>query len=360
MHYPFKLLASILLLSIKNNSKEESKAEIEMKNIARKYIERIKVGSKQSHKNLSIFPLLSTYALNLEYLTLDEALSGASIEVTEIDDAGTVPELKVINKSPMMVLILDGEELVGAKQNRIVNTTILIQGNSTTVIPVSCAEQGRWAYESRRFSSPERIMSSRLRAVKSEQVHRSIRTSGSYRSDQSAIWNEIAAKASRMEAESPTMAMSRIYEKERISLSDYARQFRVDDTQVGAVFLINGKVVGLDSFGKPETFACIFKKLVESYVIDAIDWLEEENPGKVVKPDVTKYLQAAAAARVEGRPSVGLGTDLRLESNEITGFALAHEEQILHLSIFAKSNGHREEPNSSRMQRFSSRRRYRR
>jgi hypothetical protein len=330
-----------------------------MKNIARKYIERIKVGSKQSHKNLSIFPLFSTYALNLEYLTLDEALAAASIEVTEVDNAGTVPELKVINKSPMMVLIMDGEELVGAKQNRIVNTTILIQGDSTTVIPVSCVEQGRWAYESRQFSSSERIMSSRMRAVKSEQVHRSIRTSGSYRSDQGAIWNEIATKASRMEAESPTMAMSRIYDKERSSLSDYVRRFRVVDMQVGAVFLINGKVVGLDSFGKPETFAKVFRKLVESYALDAIDWSEQASPRKTLKSDVTRFLLAASTTTVETSQSVGLGTDVRLESRALTGFALAHEVQILHLSIFARSNGHREDTHRSRMQRFSSRRRTR-
>jgi ARG and Rhodanese-Phosphatase-superfamily-associated Protein domain len=35
------------------------------------------------------------------------------------------------------VLILDGEELVGAKQNRIVNVTILVVTQSEIVIPVS-------------------------------------------------------------------------------------------------------------------------------------------------------------------------------------------------------------------------------
>ena len=63
-------------------------------------------------------------ASGLEYLLLDEALSKNLMEVVELDNDGSVPELKVVNKSPEMILILDGEELVGAKQNRIVNTTI--------------------------------------------------------------------------------------------------------------------------------------------------------------------------------------------------------------------------------------------
>ena len=65
------------------------------------------------------------------------------ILITEVDESGTVPELKVVNKSDTMILILDGEELVGTKQNRIVNTTLLIAGKDTVVIPVSCVEQGR-------------------------------------------------------------------------------------------------------------------------------------------------------------------------------------------------------------------------
>ncbi|MBC8461243.1 MAG: hypothetical protein H8D67_24940, partial [Deltaproteobacteria bacterium] len=106
--------------------------------IIRNYLEQAKIGRKQTYKNLAIFPILSTYCLDLDYLLLDEALTKDFIEVVEVDKEGAVPELKVINKSPQMVLILDGEEVVGAKQNRIVNTTILIQGNSTIVIPVSC------------------------------------------------------------------------------------------------------------------------------------------------------------------------------------------------------------------------------
>ena len=331
-----------------------------MQTVIQTYLDEAKIGRKQSYRNLAVFPLLSGYAADFDYITLDEALTEDLIEVMEKDEAGSVPELKVLNKSPKMILILDGEELVGAKQNRIVNTTILIQGKSTTVVPVSCVEQGRWSYESPRFHSKERLMSAQLRGLKAEQVHRSIRTSDSFRSDQSEIWDEISSKAARMEAESPTMAMSEIYEKKRAALDDYVRHFRLAEMQVGAVFLINGMVVGLDSFGKPETFAKVFRKLVESYALDAIDWQEEEKSGKALKSDVTKFLWAASAASVESRLSVGLGIDYRLESYNLTGFALAHEDQVLHFSVFARRNGHREEHYSSRMQRFSGRRRGRR
>jgi hypothetical protein len=221
-------------------------------------------------------------------------------------------------------------------------------------------EQGRWSYEGPRFHSKERLMSAQLRGMKAQQVHRSIRTSDSFRSDQSEIWDEISSKAARMEAESPTMAMSEIYEKKRSKLSDYVSHFRLVEMQVGAVFSINGKVVGLDSFGKPETFARVFKKLLESYALDAIDWSKTEGTSKTLRSKVTKFLEAVKAASIENHPSVGLGTDFRLDSRNLNGFALAHDDQVLHLSVFARSNDHREEAYRSRLQRFSNRRRYRR
>jgi hypothetical protein len=339
--------------------KQNERGVISLQTVIKTYLDEAKIGRKQSHWNLAVFPLLSSYAIGLDYITLDEALSEGLIEVVEMSEEGTVPELKVVNKSPCMILILDGEELVGAKQNRIVNTTILIQEKTTTVIPVSCVEQGRWAHTSTRFDSEDRLMAAQLRAMKSEQVHRSIRNSDDYYSDQAAIWREISKKARRMRAESPTMAMSEIYEKKRAALDGYINHFRLVEMQVGAVFMINGKVVGLDCFGKPETFSKVFRKLVESYALDAIDWQEQEKSGRELKSEVTKFLWAASAASVESRPSVGLGIDCRLESYNLTGFVLAHEDQVLHFSVFARRNGHGEERYSSRMQRFSTRRRRR-
>jgi len=267
-----------------------------MDTVIKEYLEKAKIGRKQSYRNLAVYPLLSTYSVSTDYLLLDEALSEGLMEVVEVDKEGSVPELKVKNKSPKMILILDGEELVGAKQNRIVNTTILVQGRSSLVIPVSCVEQGRWSYDGPRFHSQERMMSSGLRAMKTEQVNYSVRASGEFRADQGAIWDGIAEKADRMAAPSPTGAMATIYDKEMSSIRDYVSHFRLMDSQVGAIFMINGKVVGLDSFGNPESFSKVFEKLMESYALDAIDWFDPEKDPKALKSEVTKFQKAALSA----------------------------------------------------------------
>jgi hypothetical protein len=330
-----------------------------MQDVIREYLKQAKIGRKQSYRNLAIFPILSPYAAAVEYILLDQALAEELIQIVEVDESGSVPDLRVVNRSLKKVLILDGEELVGAKQNRIVNITMLIQAKSTTVIPVSCVEQGRWSYDSPRFHSHKRMMSPGLRAMKAEQVSHLVRITGKYRSDQSAIWDEISDKAVRMHAESDSMAMAGIYEKEESRLKDYVNHFRLVDMQVGAIFAINGKVVGLDSFAKPETCSEVFKKLVQSYALDAIDWFDPEKEHKVLKGDVTKFLKASDKTEVESRPSVALGTDYRMTSNKLTGFALALDDQMLHLSIFATGNGRRRDQDAGRLRRFSGRRRSR-
>ena len=117
------------------------------------FLEITRLARKQVHRNLTLFPLLAPNGIKPDYLTLDQALDGNLVEITELDDAGRVPELKLINLGKKKVLIIEGEELVGAKQNRIVNSSFLIAGKAEVIIPVSCVEQGRWRYESDKFES---------------------------------------------------------------------------------------------------------------------------------------------------------------------------------------------------------------
>ena len=158
----------------------------------KEFLSQIKVGAKQSHKNMTLYCLLSAQETSIDFLTLDEALVREVLIITELTEGGSVPDLKVHNKSDQKVLLLDGEELVGAKQNRVLNVTILVAPQSETIIPVSCVEQGRWSYRSRQFGSESRAMSAHLRKRKLETVSRNLREGEHFRSDQGVVWDAVS------------------------------------------------------------------------------------------------------------------------------------------------------------------------
>lgn len=137
-----------------------------MDKIISDFISQIHFREAQCFQNMQVIQLFSDVEECLYYLTLKEALEKKLLLIQEVSTGGSVPELKVINHSDDPVLLLDGEELSGAKQNRVLNTTILVKGNSEVIIPVSCTEQGRWSYQTDRFYDSDIISPSFLRAKK--------------------------------------------------------------------------------------------------------------------------------------------------------------------------------------------------
>jgi hypothetical protein len=210
------------------------------------FLSEIKVGARQSHHNMTLYCLLCAREAAVDFLTMDEALEQDLLVVTEVTEGGSVPELRVRNRADRKVLMLDGEELVGAKQNRVLNATILLAPQSETIIPVSCVEQGRWSYRSPRFGSEARAMSAYLRNKKAETVTMNLRRGERFRSDQGEVWREIEGKYERMSARrSPTMAMADLYESCRESTADYLPAFHVVSNQVGMAVFIDGVFAAL-------------------------------------------------------------------------------------------------------------------
>jgi hypothetical protein len=306
-----------------------------MEKILKNYTNRVRFGKRQAYRHMAVFPVIMENAPEPDYLTLGEALEDRAIEITEVNEGGSVPELKVNNKSSRNVLILDGEEMVGAKQNRIINVSILIGPKRTVVIPVSCVEQGRWAYRGAAFRSEERMMASKMRSRKYHDIRESLRAGRGYQADQSEVWRGVDEMMCSLDCESPTAAMSDIYEQKRRDLEDYLNHFKVVKDQVGVVVMIDGKVMGGDSFGSPEILEKVFTKLVTSYALDALETASRRNRGNSPQA-VRQFCKEVQKARMQTHPSVDLGTDIRLENERVIGSALGHEDQILHLSVFAK------------------------
>lgn len=321
-------------------------------------LSKIALGEPQSHRDLSLHPLLGDGVAEPAYLLLDEALKAGCARVTEVSESGSVPELRFVNDCNRPVLLLDGEELVGAKQNRILNLSVLAPAHKSIVIPVSCVEAGRWHAESAQFGSAMRTHYASGRAEKAAQVSASLHTSGSRHSDQSQVWDHIAAKAERMATASPTGAAAALYETHRSSLDDYRHAFAAVPAQLGALFLLNGEVIGLDLFDSARTLSALLPKLIESAALDAID-VGESGAAVDGQEAAGGFLEAVSHAEIERFPAIGEGEDLRLRHHAVAGGALVAAGNVVHLCAFhiQPGEGAGTGPQGGRIVRASQRRR---
>ncbi len=304
-----------------------------MDNIVAGYLSKLELGKVQQFKNMTVVPLLSSINNSPKYLTLKEALEKKLLTVTEVSEGGAVPELKVVNKAKTSVLLLDGEELVGAKQNRVLNTSILLKKQSETVIPVSCTEQGRWSYTSDEFADSGVVLSPRMREAKAAAVSASLDVSETYQADQQAVWEDIEEMSDQAAARSPTGAMKHIYESRVTDLDSYLKAFKHLPHQKGLLVLINGEVVGFDVVSLEGAYETLHPKLVKSYAMDAL--LEKKGKKGSVSPGKARiFLEKAKACEERQYKSTGHGWDYRFEGKKTVGSALIYRTKVIHLAFF--------------------------
>ncbi len=126
---------------------------------------------------------------------------------------------------------------------------------------------------------------------------------------------------------------------------------------MGALFQLNGGVLGLDLFDSARTLSVLLPKLVESSALDAIDAAETVAPA-VGSDGARRFLDEVAQAQLERFPAVGEGEDLRLRHAQVAGGALLVDGRVVHLCAFRVQAGEGSDTGSggSRLVRASQRR----
>ena len=155
------------------------------------------------------------------------------------------------------MLLYDGEELVGAKQNRILNVSVLVDADAKLPIPVSCVEQGRWSRQSDTFSSANHISHSHLRRRKAAMLAAQPLALGLAQSD---VWDEVRGKQERMGVSSATAANRDTFEAHANRLRALENAFELTPGQCGAVLALGGDLC-LDAVSRPDAFALLWRKL---------------------------------------------------------------------------------------------------
>lgn len=317
-----------------------------MNAIVPSFLNKLRVGEPTVFANLAVLPIFHEQNTTPDYVTLEEGLASDLIEVKELEDGASVNNILLRNKSDQLALLFEGEEFLGAMQNRVLNVSILVKANSKQKLPVSCVEAGRWHHEHeetvrRKFDVANRMHYAKGRAMENRAVSANLDSQNVYRGDQSRVWQDIEEKSARLQAASPTAASDAMYMSERTSINEFVNAFAPAPDQIGSIFVVNDEAAGLELYASATTHKQMLQRLVRSYALDAIDsQRREEADSKQAHLDSARRAAEEFVKRLENSwikqfDGMCLGQNVRFKSDDITGGALTHDDRVMHLCAFA-------------------------
>ena len=289
-----------------------------------------KLGDAQVAGPLAVFPVFGPQPM-LDYRSFSDA-TGLGAFVKELDEGASVNDLLVENPTDKPLLIFEGEEVLGAKQNRIFDASVLVAAGTRLKLSVSCVEQGRWdpSQESAHFEVSPAASDPSLRRVKRARANARAAAGQDARPDQGEVWDEVRSRLGRHGVDSAHEALHDVYEGRRRDLDELLRAVRPVDSQVGAVVLVGGRPTVLDYVGRPEVFASLLPRLAQGYALDALD-NEDTQPD----PDAAfAFLADAMAGARAPLPTVGIGRGFALRDPRLTGSGLEQTGELVQLSAF--------------------------
>ena len=298
---------------------------------------QVQVGPPLRKQSLSLFPLFPgpnrSDDPGVDYSLANQAIAAGTVTVEEVSESGSVPELLVKNLGGIPVLFLEGEELRGAKQNRVLNTTVLVAAESKTKIPVSCVERGRWRYLSEHFVGSDVYSSAKLRRLLKNSVTRSVRSGGGHYSDQGAVWQEVRRQMSAHGSRSDTSAMSDTFESMKERLSTFREGLDYPEGACGLAVALGNQVVSIDLFDKPSTCSQVWNRVLSGVMLDAIETDESSEAPEV--RDVEQIFEGLDGWAWEPTPTIGQGQEWRAAPAHelLAASALVHNGTLLHGSV---------------------------
>lgn len=285
------------------------------------YLRSVQIGEAQAYKNLALFPLLGPTS-KLEYLVFDEAVQ----QGLQIEDTGTVPSLRVRNTTGRRVLILQGEYVIGGKQNRMFVHNLFIDPDFQEEVAVNCVQQHRWTSGLGTFTTSGQRAHTRLRRATM--------------TGQGEVWNEVRSYSSSTRVHSATGDLSEIYQQQSSRASDYLPHYELVEGAVGIAAMIDlqqeQKVISVDLFDQPSTLRRNFRKLVESYVLEALPGGAEIKPPR---EEVKTFLHDIGTILVQEEKTSGLGKSFRVQGQQSQGSVLLYEDQLLYLTVSSVLKG---------------------
>ena len=298
------------------------------------WLGRAEVGPEQALGGLSIRSIIQHHMVGEPFALLHEALAAGTFKVTE-QGAGTVNEVIAHNLGDRPVLVLEGESIIGARQNRVVVLDVLVPPGKSATLPVGCVERGRWDRTSVGFDAASLPVDPELR----QRTRSDVAFHGAMR--QAHLWQDIDAKLASQRVASPTSDYQKLVGSRLREAEASARSITTVPGQVGLIALHEGALVGFDVVGHPDNWASLALRLVPSYAMSdragGGPRRDRSADSHGIEPrSGEQWLREIAAAEVQLRPSPGMGEQIVLVGEHVTGGGLWFDDRPAHVAVFAR------------------------
>lgn len=279
-------------------------------------------------RNVALYPVrASEFEPKCDFLTLDDGC----FSISELDPP-RVDTIMFRNLSERPVLLLDGEGIMGARQDRVVNTSVWLEGGRSYELPVSCVEERRWA-GGVEFHPARALLNPSLRWVLCDGVSRSLSENRGYKSDQRALWSSITKTLSSLRVSSKTRSINDAYKSLKDEIESYMEELRNFSVDFSGVIIETSNLLAVDLFGSKTVLRRFWNKLLGSYLLEGF------LSGGRVSISINKVKRFIGSISVidivvYDSPS-GVGEEARfLMDAQMGGKALFLDEGIVHLSLF--------------------------
>jgi hypothetical protein len=300
-------------------------------------VSTVEIGQAAVAGNLALLPLIvgrQSAADPPHYFLYQQAQDAGLVSIEEVGEAGSVGMLRVANRADRPVLLVEGEVLLGIKQTRVLNLTILVPGMSVLNVPVSCVESGRWHSVSEEATGKAAVnLAPSVRAAKTVTVARSMRSSRSFASDQHAVWEGVDRILDAHGADAPSRSYADLAGRGSRPLTGLGATVEPAPGQVGAIACVAGRVACVDMFEAPEVLASMWTGLIASYQAET-PMSDTKALGARADAAARRWFRSIAAGSPSVGPELGAGSHLTVVAPDLEAAALIHEGRVVHLSAF--------------------------
>lgn len=295
----------------------------------------IQVRSFNKHRRLAVLQFTTPAVNTFEYISGPSALAKNLVEVREVSITGSVNNLELVNLSDKYIFFLDGDILVGAKQNRVLNTSVFVAPQSKINLPVSCVEQGRWRSISEKFRPSDYISPDTLRGKKLKSVTQNLKRGRGHFADQGQVWDDVDFYAFKMSARSETHDFAEIMDKNRETLDSFINKFPLDRAANGLAIFTDNSPLSIDIFNRTDIYQEYFPKRLRSAATEVYNLKEKENKiteaeAKFKTLNMFDQLETMNSSIHDG---VGIGIEKRWDSDKIVAMELKYLEHLIHFTM---------------------------